>query len=905
MDNHNNLTLQNIKILNWNANGIKRQRSPFIDFLERHQITVACITETHLLQTENFRIPGFITYRKDRETAHASGGVAILIKRKLKHDSLLSFDNTTLENIGIKIYLNDGSSLRLHSVYRQPNKKLKHTDITIVTSCNEPTLIIGDLNSKNKIWGCRCDNPSGIILYDACTKNALNIFAPSEHTYFPYRPDHQPDILDIVISKMFTKSTSMEVISELDSDHLPVLINFNSIPKYNPPQQNLINGIVDWEKFQTFLSNAVLPPKVTDATEIDEQISTYTQNIVESINKATKITKRQQQKINRTPEYILQLINKKSKLRRQHQNSRLPALKNEINNISHKIKRELDKIRFNAYGKFLADLEPNDPGMWRATKKITKQVQTIAPIKTPLGTIVTDAEKCKIFSEHLEKVFTPLYTATPSHLNSINTYVESNYPTPKSIEPTTPSEIKKIIHNLPTKKSPGPDKIPNLVLKNLPSKFITFTASLFNACFTHGYFPNQWKIANILMFNKPGKDKHLLTSYRPISLLNTMAKLLEKVILNRLQTELEIPGVLPHFQFGFRRHHSTTQQLLRMTEVIENGFENKKYTTAVFMDVAQAFDKVWLNGLKYKILQIHLPEYMSAILFSFLDDRQFRVRINNETSELKPIKAGVPQGSILGPHLFNIYMRDIPTTDAILGMFADDTKIMTQHDNLEIAVQELQTATNIITFWFKKWNIKLNPDKCECKIFTLRRISNPPKLYVNNTELEWNSKDSTVRYLGLHFDTRLSWKHHINIKLQQAHIRLQQLFPILNRKSNLKIKCALLLYTSLLRPLLLYGCEVWGNASKSNIKRVQVFQNKILRIIVNAPWFIRNEQLHLELNVATIPLQIKKQTKQFLENLNNCASAIHYNIGKKGIHTRLKRQLPQDICSSDPSDLDD
>ena len=250
------------------------------------------------------------------------------------------------------------------------------------------------------------------------------------------------------------------------------------------------------------------------------------------------------------------------------------------------------------------------------------------------------------------------------------------------MDPTSPSELKQIINALPKKKSPGPDLIPNIVLQQLPPKFLAFLASLYNGCIALGYFPKQWKVAQILLFHKPGKNKNNISSYRPISLLNTFSKLFEKIIYNRLEPKLSDLGVLPAFQFGFRKHHSSTQQLLRITEMIERGYDGKKYTAALFLDVAQAFDKVWIDGLKYKLLLLKLPSYLTAIIFSYLEDRTFFTNINNEISTIKEIRAGVPQGSILGPALFNIYVADIPQTSATLAMFADDTAILTQNHDL-------------------------------------------------------------------------------------------------------------------------------------------------------------------------------------------------------------------------------
>lgn len=211
------------------------------------------------------------------------------------------------------------------------------------------------------------------------------------------------------------------------------------------------------------------------------------------------------------------------------------------------------------------------------------------------------------------------------------------------------------------KKAPGHDLIPNVVYKHLTDKALAFLSTIFNRCLSAGYFPKFLKHAEILLFHKPGKPKSNCKSYRPISLLTALSKLLERVISTRLSTVLDENNVIPPYQFGFRQKYSTTQQLLRLTEIINKGFEAKKHTAILFLDIQQAFDKVWIEGLLYKLSQINIPTYLLDTLKSFLQDRTFNVRINGESSISKSINAGIPQGSILGPTLFSIYISDMPS----------------------------------------------------------------------------------------------------------------------------------------------------------------------------------------------------------------------------------------------------
>lgn len=571
------------------------------------------------------------------------------------------------------------------------------------------------------------------------------------------------------------------------------------------------------------------------------------------------------------------------------------------------MKLALETHKINTYRRYIEELQPRDPSMWQATRRILRKSPTPSPLKANNVLVTSDEEKCEIFANHLERVFTTtIYNDNMETTQHIQNHIAENIPhTSGTIKPVTPIELTKYIQNLPNKKAPGHDRVPNIVLKKFTRKAICYITAIFNACFRISYFPDSWKIAHIILFNKPGKNPKDPTNYRPISLLTAFSKLLERCISTRLNTELNDTNIIPAFQFGFRPKHSTNHQLARITEIIEKGFEAKQHTLIAFIDIAKAFDTVWTLGLIYKIMKINLPDYLVLILKSFLEKRKFQVRINSTISPIKNICAGIPQGSILGPTLYNIFMYDIPQTCvSTIAMYADDTAIITQNENINTAAQQLQSSMDTINDWLKKWNISLNPTKCEAKIFTLRFPAQPPSIIINNQPIPWNPSDQGVKYLGVYLDKRLTWKLHINRKLNECHSRLSQLYPILNRKSPLKHECSLLIYTSLLRSTLTYACTVWGAASNSIIKKVQVFQNKMLRIITNAPWFIRNTQLHNELQIPTIQTFIKKCIKNFNSKLSECPGAMSYDIGSKNIHKRLKRKLPQDLLTTDDEDSD-
>jgi hypothetical protein len=185
---------------------------------------------------------------------------------------------------------------------------------------------------------------------------------------------------------------------------------------------------------------------------------------------------------------------------------------------------------------------------------------------------------------------------------------------------------------------------------------------------------------------------------------------------------------------GFRKIDGTTQQIHRVTNVINKALEDRKYCAAMFLDVSQAFERVWHSDLLYKIKQFLPPPYFQ-LLKSYLSDRQFQVRVGNEKSELQPIKAGVPQGGVFGPTLYVLYTSDLPTsTNTTLGTFADDTVILSVNEDSRRAASDLQHHLNTLQTWFEMWRIKINENKYCFITFTLGK-SSTPDLTINDIQI--------------------------------------------------------------------------------------------------------------------------------------------------------------------------
>jgi hypothetical protein len=254
-------------------------------------------------------------------------------------------------------------------------------------------------------------------------------------------------------------------------------------------------------------------------------------------------------------------------------------------------------------------------------------------------------------------------------------------------------------------------------------------------------------------------------------------------------------------QFGFRPQHGTVEQTHRIVHKINDKLDNKRFCTAAFIDISQAFDKVWHTGLLYKFkLALSHPSY--TILKSYLMDRMFQVLYQEEYTPLYAIHSGVPQGSILGPILYSLYIADLPETELTLtATYADDMAILAPHHNPVAATKQLQYHLCRLEQWLKRWRMRAKETKSTHVTFTLRR-EDCPAVYLNGKHI---LQDATVKYLGIDLDRRLTWKTPIFTKRKQLGLLFQRTYWILGRKSDLSLANKVLLYKTILKPVWTYG----------------------------------------------------------------------------------------------------
>jgi hypothetical protein len=302
----------------------------------------------------------------------------------------------------------------------------------------------------------------------------------------------------------------------------------------------------------------------------------------------------------------------------------------------------------NQWSATLESLDPEDQSLWRITKRVMR-VPTPSFPWLPRGIAVSDSENTEALVHILETQLQPVaYPSVSAVIETVDVALKSYFQAPAS-EPklTKPDEVHDVIRGLKFGKAPGSNGIPNKALKHLPQIAALLLVQIFNAILLTHHFPSWWKHARLISILKPGKDPALPSSYRPISLLDVIGKLFEEILLARILHEVSERGLMRDEHFGFRPRHSTSLQLARLVERITRNFGEKRLKDAFFLDVAKAFDTVWIDGILYKPTLLNFPSYIVHAISSYLRGRTFEASFQTATLSRRGMRAGVAHGVLM------------------------------------------------------------------------------------------------------------------------------------------------------------------------------------------------------------------------------------------------------------------
>lgn len=442
-------------------------------------------------------------------------------------------------------------------------------------------------------------------------------------------------------------------------------------------------------------------------------------------------------------------------------------------------------------------------------------------------------------------------------------------------------KVLKIIKELKPKKSPGFDNIRSEVIKKVAKKLSKPLVFLINKCFENECFPKLLKIGIIKPLYKSGEKSEII-NYRPISLISNIAKIIEKILKQRIIKFLDKHKIISNNQYGFREGRSTEDAILKLTSHLYKALDSKTPALCIFVDLSKAFDTVSHLKLLEKIKCYGLRGKVHNILKSYLSNREQYVDIDGTLSNSRTITYGVPQGTVLGPLLFTIYINsllDIDTAGTILS-FADDTAVLYTEKTWEDLRTKAESDFKKIQQWFQYNKLTLNCDKTKYLPFTSYANNLPNFGPLNIDQNQQIPEAESIKYLGIIIDRHFRWDLQILNLIKKVRGLLTR-FKYL--KEYLEEKQLKTLYYSLVQSQISYGIAGWGGVNDNHLEKLNTVQKWILKIIYNKKRTYPSDTLFKETNTLDIRqlfclnmlLNIKRN-KINIEPINH-----HYHTRKK------------------------
>ena len=873
----------NLIIIQININGIRNKIQELQQLINETKADIITIQETKLnSSSKSPNIPGFTEIRKDR-THNKGGGLITYVKNNITftNNDIPPIINPKITELQIiSIHLSQTKMIKIANLYIPPKNSTINTQNSEddeISNClkfitAQPSIILtGDINAHSYSWFSHIKDHRGTIIEDILQNSNQIILNTNTPTRMPIAKNQQPSSPDITtISSNLYHQTNWKTTFALSSDHLPIIITVNTKSKYKLQQNRKFYtnyNKADWNKFAAEIDEILVKTNQVENVHVANKILT---NAILSADKH-HIPKGKIKNNNLLlPESIRTMITERDSIRQANpKDTRLKNLNDEIDKSIQAHKSSIWKEKMDQNW----DHKQNSKILWGTIHNLSNKKP-----KQETNRTITFNNKTHITSKQIATAFNKQFINSTKHAtNKNNRIIDKNTHNLQStyIEITT-AQVVQAIRSAKNNNSTGPDNINIKHLKHLGPTAIEYLRLLLNKSLNENTIPHIWKLAKIVPIPKANKDSGLGSSYRPISLLSPIAKTLEKIVLPHITQN--IPNIPT--QHGFKSKHSTNTALHNINETIADGFNTKKphsRTIMVALDMSKAFDTVNIHTLIRKIQNTNTPPTIIKFTANYLKGRKAYTTFQNSTSKQSQFKSGVPQGGVLSPVLFNIYMSDLPTPpDGVkLYSYADDITTLSLHHDIEIAQTNLEPYLSQLHNWTIENNLKLNADKSTATLFTLdpSEYDKQLTLHINQTLIP------TIKHpkiLGLTFDPKLNYNEHIEKTKSKAGKTINLLKALTSTSWGKQKETIATTYKAITRPTLEYANTIWSPiVSKTNINKLQTIQNTALRVATGCTKDTNLQHLHEETSILPLKNHLQLHASQIRQKAEHPSHPLH------------------------------
>lgn len=842
-----------VSVVFTNIRSVIRHRDNLCSVIDSCCADIVILTETWLSsRVKNSEIfcceKRFNIYRCDRGD-RTGGGVLIAVAAHIESFCLrLTSD---LEILFICLCLNH-QKLVLGVCYRAPscnnsfvNNLHDAINSILVRFPSVPIVLLGDFNYPNIVWNDLHTHCHPFSTDAAEFINLCNDFSFTQLVSLPTRSTPTAsNILDLVLT---TSPTLISSISNMEglSDH-SIIHFFLNVPAGSSPTS--LKRIRDYGKGDyvainnelcVFLDSFLLR---FSERSVDENWQLFKSEVVRLTNKFIPL--RNLSVSSKAPWFnvaLKRLSNKKKRKFRTAKFSNNDIKWSDYYNASNIYKMAVQNAKAHFFSVTLPSMLTNNPRQfWNVVNCNEKpSVSFFSDVGEPVS--LSDCASI------LNSTFVASFSH--DHSSTVPLLLQNDF------SPMLPIifDVAGIIHlvdNLKMSCSAGIDDINSKFLKNTKEYSSIILFKLFEQSLSVGVLPGDWKVGKVVPVHKTG-DKHIPLNYRPISLTSISCKILEHIIFSHLVNFLESNNFFSPAQHGFRKSFSCETQLLTFTHDLHRILDRSSKADCIFLDFSKAFDKVSHRLLLHKLSKLNIDANILSWIHAFLTNRSQFVFVNDTSSSLSSVTSGVPQGSVLGPLLFLIFINDLPASvSSSISLFADDCVIYREVTN-NLDVISLQSDINSVLEWCNMWNMQLNVNKC--KVMRISRVQNDtPRYFFNNVSLE---HVSCYKYLGVHISSTLSWDSHIQYITNNAN----RMLGFLKRNfSTVPVSLKLLLYKTLVRSKLDYASSIWDPGTDVLTLAVEAVQNRSARyILTNYHRIASVTSMKLGLKLPTLALRRK------------------------------------------------